>query len=204
MVVWISALVALWLLVLLMAFLLAGALRQIGLIQLRLGDDPGALITDTGLERGALGPDYVAVDEETGQPHRLSDLEARARLLVFVSPTCLACTQMVPGLNEAMATRGKEFDFRVVCRGDLESCRGFKRINELRAPMDVDPTGEVEQAYQVTLSPLAYLLDYERRVLMRGVVNDWRQFESLLEQEGTLQGGRSWAPAEPVAVEDGG
>jgi methylamine dehydrogenase accessory protein MauD len=193
---WISALVALWVLVLFMAFLLAGALRQIGLIQLRLGDDPGTLITDVGLDRGVVAPDYAAVDADSGEPHRLSDLAERARVLVFVSPTCVACTQMIPGLNETLASRGSEFDFRVICRGDLESCRAFKRMNALRAPMDVDTTGEVERAYQVTLSPLAYLLDYRRRVLMRGIANDWRQFEALLDQEGTLQGGRPWTPVE--------
>lgn len=40
----------LWIVVLVMAFLLLGSLRQIGLLQLRLGDDPGALITRSGLD----------------------------------------------------------------------------------------------------------------------------------------------------------
>ena len=52
--VWLASYVVLWLVVLVLAFLLAGALRQLGLLQLRLGDDPGALITDTGLKRGTL------------------------------------------------------------------------------------------------------------------------------------------------------
>jgi hypothetical protein len=44
----------------------------------------------------------------------------------------------------------------------------------------------------VTLTPFAYLLDHERNVVIRGIANDWRQLESLLEQEGTLQAGRGW------------
>jgi hypothetical protein len=28
--------------------------------------------------------------------------------------------------------------------------------------------------------------------VIRGVANDWRQLESLLDQEGTLQAGRGW------------
>ena len=47
--VWLASYIVLWLVVLVLAFLLAGSLRQLGLMQLRLGDDPGALITDTGL-----------------------------------------------------------------------------------------------------------------------------------------------------------
>ena len=64
--VWLASYVVLWLLVLVLAFLLAGALRQLGLLQLRLGDDPGALITDTGLERGPTRSDFTAVGAESG------------------------------------------------------------------------------------------------------------------------------------------
>jgi len=53
--------------------------------------------------------------------------------------------------------------------------------------MVVDTNGQIEKDYQVTLTPFAYLLDHEGRVVIRGVANDWRQLESLLDQEGTLQ-----------------
>ena len=81
--VWLASFVVLWMLVLVMGFLLAGALRQLGLIQLRLGDDPGALITDTGLERGTLAPDFTALETGTGQSLTLSSLPNKPRLIVF-------------------------------------------------------------------------------------------------------------------------
>jgi methylamine dehydrogenase accessory protein MauD len=190
--VWLASYVVLWVVVLLLAFLLAGALRQLGLLQLRLGDDPGALITDTGLERGATAPDFTAFDAESGELVSLSDLPAVARMVVFASPGCLSCRELIPGLNEVRKTRG-EFDFLVVCRGDLESCQAFGRMNRLEAPMVVDTTGQIEKDYRVTLTPFAYLIDHEGRVVIRGVANDWRQLESLLEQEGTLQLGMQFA-----------
>ena len=190
--VWLASYVVLWMLVLVMGFLLAGALRQLGLIQLRLGDDPGALITDLGLERGTLAPDFTALESGAGEGLALSSLPNRPRLLVFLSPSCLSCRELVPGLNEVRATRGREFDFLVVCRGDLESCRSFASMNRLQAPMVVDTNGQVEKDYEVTVNPFAYLLDHERRVVIRGIANDWRQLESLLEQEGTLQAGRGY------------
>ena len=64
-------------------------------------------------------------------------------------------------------------------------------MNRLQAPMVVDTNGQVEKDYLVTLTPFAYLLDHEGRVVIRGIANDWRQLESLLEQEGTLQAGRA-------------
>jgi methylamine dehydrogenase accessory protein MauD len=191
-------------LVLLLAFLLAGALRQLGLFQLRLGDDPGALITDSGLDRGATAPDFTALDSETEELVSLSDLPAVPRMLVFASPGCLSCRELIPGLNEVRKTRG-DFDFLVVCRGDLESCQAFGRMNRLEAPMVVDTTGQIEKDYLVTLTPFAYLIDHDGRVVIRGIANDWRQLESLLEQEGTLQAGLGFVPmdGEPALTEEG-
>jgi methylamine dehydrogenase accessory protein MauD len=191
-------------LVLLLAFLLAGALRQLGLFQLRLGDDPGALITDSGLDRGATAPDFTALDSETEELVSVSDLSAVPRMLMFASPGCLSCRELIPGLNEVRKTRG-DFDFLVVCRGDLESCQAFGRMNRLEAPMVVDTTGQIEKDYLVTLTPFAYLIDHEGRVVIRGIANDWRQLESLLEQEGTLQAGLGFVhmDGEPALTEEG-
>ena len=194
--VWLASYLVLWLVVFVLAFLLAGSLRQLGLMQLRLGDDPGALITDTGLERGAQAPDFIAADSETEEPVTLSQLPAAPRLLVFASPGCLSCRELIPGLNEVRKTRQGEFDFLVVCRGDIESCRAFGRTNRLEAPMVIDTNGQIEKDYMVTLTPFAYLLDHEGRIVIRGVANDWRQLESLLDQEGTLQAGRGWVDME--------
>ena len=202
--VWLASYVVLWVVVLLLAFLLAGALRQLGLLQLRLGDDPGALITDTGLERGAEAPDFTALGAESGELVSLSDLPAVPRMLVFASPGCLSCRELIPGLNEVRKTRG-DFDFLVVCRGDVESCQAFGRMNGLEAPMVVDTTGQIEKDYLVTLTPFAYLIDHQGRVVIRGIANDWRQLESLLEQEGTLQAGMGFVPVdgEPALTEEG-
>ena len=190
--VWLASYIVLWLVVLALAFLLAGSLRQLGLMQLRLGDDPGALITDSGLERGVQAPEFVAAHSETEQPVSLYELPQVPRLLVFASPGCLSCRELIPGLNEVRKTRSGEFDFLVICRGDIESCRSFGRMNRLEAPMVIDTNGQIEKDYMVTLTPFAYLLDHEGRVVIRGVANDWRQLESLLDQEGTLQAGRGW------------
>jgi len=198
--VWLASYIVLWLVVLLLGFLLAGALRQLGLLQLRLGDDPGALITNTGLERGTDVPDFTALDAASGERVSLSDLPAVPRMLVFASPGCLSCRELIPGLNEVRKTRG-DWDFVVVCRGDLESCRRFGRMNGLEAPMVVDTTGQIEKDYAVTLTPFAYVVDHEGRVVIRGLANDWRQLESLLEQEGTLQAGMPFVAVDVESAE---
>jgi methylamine dehydrogenase accessory protein MauD len=190
---WTASIVALWIVVALMAFLLVGALRQIGLFQLRLGEDMGALITDTGLDRGATGPDFEAIEIATGLSKRFSDLITGPSMLVFMTPSCLACRQLAPHLNEVIATRN-DFRFAVVCSGDLASCRAFAHKYQFDTPVVLaDTMSTVARSYEVKLTPLAYVLDEKRRVLIRGVANDWNQLESLLEQEGSLQAGRVWA-----------
>ena len=124
-------------------------------------------------------------------------------MLVFASPGCLSCRELIPGLNEVRKTRKGEFDFLVVCRGDVESCQGFGRINRLEAPMVVDTNGQIEKDYNVTLTPFAYLLDHEGNVVIRGIANDWRQLESLLEQEGTLQTTQTWSEVDGDGNGDG-
>lgn len=190
---WVASLIALWVLVLLLGFLLMGALRQIGLMQLRLGPELGALVTDDGLDRGAQAPDFTGIDVDTNAVRSLSELPARQRLLVFLSPSCVACSALAPHLNEVSQTWQDEFDFLVVCRGNVEGCRVFRQRHRLRAPMLVDVSGQIEHAYQVTRSPFAYVLDREGRVLIRGLANDWSQLEALLAQEGTLEAGKTWA-----------
>jgi methylamine dehydrogenase accessory protein MauD len=185
--IWIASVVVLWLVVIVMGFLLAGALRQLGLIALRLGDDPGALITVGGLNRGEHAPDFEAVDVELGTLVTLSHLPQRARVLVFITPSCLACRQLAPALNELVDTRGKEFEFLAICSGDLPSCRAFRRTNEIAIPVLNDPTGDIERAYGVPATPFIYVLDYTSRVLIRGVANNWIQLEALFDQEGTLE-----------------
>jgi methylamine dehydrogenase accessory protein MauD len=167
--------------------LLAGALRQIGLITLRLGDDPGALITDTGLDRGVLAPEVEGIDVETGELRKLIKPHKRQRIVTFLSPGCLACRALVPHLNEVIETRSNGFEFVTICRGDVESCRTLRTKDHLKASILVDTSGDVEAAYDVHLTPFVYVVDSEGRVLVRGVANDWRHLESLLEQEGTPQ-----------------
>lgn len=185
--VWIASLAALWVLTLFLAFLLVGALRQIGIIQIRLGADPGALITRSGLERGSIAPDFVLVNVRTQQRVHLSSLPKRPTVLVFISTSCSACVSLVPHLNEVLATRGDDFEFVAICRGSMDACRALLSDTGLRAQLLHDAGGTTEMAYGVTLTPFTFVLDADRRVLVRGIANSWAQLESLLDQEGSLE-----------------
>lgn len=51
----------------------------------------------------------------------------------------------------------------------------------------VDEDGQIEAMYDVSVTPFVYLINYEGRVLIRGITNSWVQVESLLDQEGVIE-----------------
>lgn len=202
---WQASLVVLWVLLIIMAFLLAGALRQIGLLRLRIGDDPGALITDDGLPRGSFAPDFEAVEVVSGDTTRLSERVNSKRAVVFLSTGCLACRQLAPHLKEVVKTRS-DAEFLVVISGDMDSCRQLAFGAGLAGalPVWVDQGGSIAALYQVAMTPFTYVTDEDGRVLARGVANDWRGLDSLLDEEGTLQAGKTWETVPDDADEPAG
>ena len=182
---WTASIVVLWIVVLVLAFFLIGALRLIGLIQLRLGTDPGALITEAGLERGEVAPNFQAPNALTGELLLFHDLPPGRKFLGFLSPSCFSCEAFALHLNEVAATRRGDLTFIAVCRGDRAACASFVRRTKLQIPVVVDETGSIEQLYDVTLTPFGYVINDELRVLIRGVATTWTQLEALLAEQGT-------------------
>ena len=93
-----------------MAFILVGLLRQLGLIQARLGPEAGALITPEGLGRGTEAPDFEGVELFTKEHIRLQDFRGRRVLLVFLSPTCVPCRDLAPHLNQVFSQHRKQIE----------------------------------------------------------------------------------------------
>lgn len=191
---WIASYVLLWLIVVGMAFLLMGVLRQLGLIYLRLGPDPGALITPEGLARGSQAPDFKAVELLSGQPIHLSEFRGRRVLLAFLSPTCSPCRDLLPYLNEIAHRQRGKIEVISICQGSQATCMEFGRVYLLQTPLVADPTNAIGAQYDAGFTPFAFVIDEEGIILIRGVVNTLPQLEALLSEEGTLQG-QPWQPA---------
>ena len=168
-----------------LAFLVVGVLRQLGLIALRLGGEPGALITSEGLDRGTPAPDLRLKDIRSGSWVSLAQLPPQARVIVFTSPTCSSCHALVPHLNEVASVRAREYAFTVICTGDAVACTELSSSVGGTIQLLADPDGRAQAAFGVSLTPFVYLLDYQRRVVVRGVANTWPQLDLLLDQEGT-------------------
>lgn len=183
---WVASYVVLWTIVAGLSVILVGVLRQLGVIALRLGPEPGALITREGLERGALAPDFAAGDVRTGHPVRLGDFRGQRVLLVFVTPTCIACRQIASDVNDLSRARRGDLEAIVVCYGSAVTCGEFASAYRLKTPLLVDATNAIAESYDVRMTPFGYLIDEDGVVRIRGVVNSFAQLEALIEEEGTV------------------
>jgi methylamine dehydrogenase accessory protein MauD len=199
--VWIVSYFVLWIVVALLVFVVLGLLRQLGVIQIRLGPEPGVLITEDGLKRGAEAPDFQRPDLLTGGTINFRELLSRRVLLLFLSPTCESCRTLIADLNGLMTSREDELAVVAVCTAGETACRQFARRFGVKVPLVADPDNAVSADYDVQRTPFAFLISSQGRVLIRGVVNSWPQIEALLNQEGTLQGSMEWVSKDPRSPE---
>lgn len=194
----------LWIIVVIMAFLMVGMLRQLGLMQARLGPEPGALITPEGLERGTEAPDFDGLELSTQKQFHFHDLRGRRVLLTFLQTTCGPCRELIPHLNEIAHGYRGQVEVLAICQGSNEgACAEFAHQHKLRTKLLADPNNFVGANYYVKSTPLAYLIDENGIVLIRGVVNHLSHLEALLKEEGTWQADKPWQmviePAETAA-----
>lgn len=149
--------------------------RQIGTLHLRLGPR-GALELDTeGPPLGEAPPpiDALALSGESitiGGP-------GEAQLLLFVSPGCHVCEQVLPSLP-AVASLG-HFRPYVVTDVDVFDTRSSLDVETIAAP--IIPGRDVAMRYEVPGTPYAVMLDTSGVVRAKGTVNNLEQMEGLVD-----------------------
>ncbi len=202
---WAASYIVLWLVVAALAELCMGLLRQLGLIQLRLGADPGVLITPEGLPRGTPAPEFEGIDIGSRRLVKLHDYRGRKVVLAFIAATCGSCRALVPHLNDIAREWRDSIDVIVVCYGSEPASEEYVRQLRLDAPLISDPTNAIALRYDTHVTPFMFLVDESGLIRIRGVVNTWPQLEALLNEEGTFQGERPWKPLkeEPDTVRAG-
>ncbi len=196
---WLASYLLLWVVVAGLSFIVMGLLRQLGLIQLRLGPDPGVLITQEGLERETLAPEFAALDVVNKQQVRLSDLKSQRVLAVFLTPTCIACRQLMPHLKEIARDSRRNVSVLTICHGSEVTCGEFAKVYRLDFPLLLDATNSIAEAYEVRMTPFGFLIGADGVIRLRGIVNSWPQLEALIEEEGTVSS-KPWPSLSPAAM----
>jgi methylamine dehydrogenase accessory protein MauD len=174
---WISNLV-LWVVVLALAAVVVALTRQIGVLHDRVAP-VGALVGGETPRVGEAAP-TLEVAGFDGAPLRLGGVDADGRdtLLLFVSPTCPVCKELLPVARALAARAGPGLRLVFASDGPREEHAAFVERHGLAPYVLSRPLG---LAYQVARLPHAVLIDGGGVVRARGLVNSREHLESLFE-----------------------
>jgi len=172
---WAASYVVLWVLVVVLALVVVALARQIGTLHMRIGPH-GALEIDT--EGPPLG--------EPVEPFDVEDVEGSAvtvggpgspQLLLFVSPGCQLCAQVLPSVDAVAAAGG--LSPLVLTDGDREETLTSYSSRSWAAPLV--PATRVAENYSIPGTPYAVILDDLGIVRSKGTINNLEQMEGLID-----------------------
>jgi methylamine dehydrogenase accessory protein MauD len=171
------AVVVLGLVVTVLAVIVLALARQIGILHTRLAP-AGALMNTSGPEVGTAAP-QLALRAIDGSPVTIGGPGLQPLLLLFVSPNCPVCRELVP-VARSLSRHEK---LRLVFASDGGD---EQRHNAYVEAMDIGAypylvSAEVGLRFAADKLPYAALIDREGILRSRGLVNSREHLESLVE-----------------------
>jgi peroxiredoxin len=170
--------------VVLLAFLVLGALRALGLVNWRLDQleltRPSRLGRD-GLKAGKKAPDFTLHCASGGEVS-LHDFAGRKVLLVFTQSGCGACHDMAPEFNRVQ-DKG-EHQVLVVNNGEPDESREWAAKIHARFPVLVQEKFSVAKRYEIFATPFAFLIDEQGLIASSGIVGSAQYLGYVLSGAG--------------------
>lgn len=172
---WAISYVALWVVVISLGLLVVALARQVGVLHMRLGPRGAYEADHEGPPLGAAPEPHEARDLE-GEPVMVGG-PGRPQLLLFVSPGCPVCREVVPSVG-AVARDGGLVPIVVA---DSDAAEAAVSYGRLRAPARTVVAESLPERYQVPGTPYVVVLDEFGVVRAKGTVNNLEQMEGLVE-----------------------
>ncbi|MDD2058464.1 methylamine dehydrogenase accessory protein MauD [Pseudomonas sp. GD03860] len=170
----------LWCLMLALAFVLMGLVRQIGVLHARVAP-AGALMIDKGVAVNSQAPKLTVADRE-GRPVNFGYAGEKSQLLFFLSPTCPICKSLLPAIKSVSRQRADDLDVIYVSDGDPVAQEALiTGFNLEGATYVVGP--EAGMTYQIGKLPYVALIDKGGILRAKGLVNSREHLDSLFEAE---------------------
>ena len=157
---------------LLLGFLLLGALRAVDQLRWRLEQleaTTPSRMGRNGLRVGKKAPDF-SLPSATDGDVSLQSYAGRKVLLVFTQAGCGPCQQIVPELNR-LHDDGK-VEVLAINKGELEATRKWVEEAHIRFPVGMQHAFTVSKRYEVFATPFAFLIDEQGVIASRGLANN--------------------------------
>src|SRR5437867_13083592 len=164
--IWLVSYIALWILVVVLILLVILLYRQLGIVYL--GSAEG--VSRDGLSPGTKAPDFNLQDQY-GNPQKLSEYRGRPAVLLFGSPHCSPCRILLPQLHDWAKAHPEVGVIWLNAASDEES---LKMVSDLGATLPVlahEPELKLMDRYRVRVTPFMFFLDESGVVRAKGLVN---------------------------------
>jgi methylamine dehydrogenase accessory protein MauD len=172
---WAASYVVLWVLVIGLAIVVVALARQIGTLHLRLGPRGALEIDGEGPPLGEAVEPFEVTDM-SGQNVAIAG-PGEAQLLLFVSPGCMVCKQVLPALP-VIAAAGRMRPYVITDVDEHETRRAYDGGSiKARVVSGV----QIAQRYDVPGTPYVLVLDEQGVVRAKGTVNNLEQMEGLID-----------------------
>jgi methylamine dehydrogenase accessory protein MauD len=172
---WLASYAALWILVIVLGVLVVALARQVGTLHLRMGPRGALELDEEGPPLGEAPPPVAATDLD-GRPVRIGG-PGGGQLVLFVSPRCLVCREVLPGVPAA-ARAGRLEPVVVSDAEELEAVATYARSG---VGASVVAAPELGERYAVPGTPYAIVTDATGTVWAKGTVNNLEQVEGLVD-----------------------
>ena len=173
--------VILWIVVVVLTTLLFAITRQVGILHERVAP-AGALQPTSGPKIGEITEEIKATSLQ-GESIRLggSRQEEQASFILFISPTCPVCKELVPTAKSLAKAELNDIKLFFASDGEnIEQHENYIRDLDIENyPYFVSESLGIY--YQVSKLPFAVLIDGEGILRSKGLVNTREHLESLIE-----------------------
>lgn len=170
---WAASYVVLWVVVVMLCLVVVALARQIGTLHLRLGPRGALEMDDEGPPLGEPAP-TTEVTDMSGVTRRIG---SRGQVLMFVSPGCTICAQVMPGIGAVASQAGLE----PVIVSDTDEAETRSQFQAKRAPAPVVPGITFIERFAVPGTPYIVVTDDRGVVRGKGTVNNLEQLEGLVD-----------------------
>jgi methylamine dehydrogenase accessory protein MauD len=172
---WAVSYAVMWLLLIALTIVVVALARQIGTLHLRLGPRGALEVDDEGPPLGEAPPPEETTDAQ-GRPARVGG-PGEAQLLLFVSPGCHLCEQVLPSLP----TVARKHELAPYVLADADADETVSQYERRRLNARVVSGSWIAQHYRVPGTPYVVALDRLGVVRAKGTVNNLEQLEGLVE-----------------------
>ena len=173
----IFALVALWVLVLVLVVAVYALARQIGVLLERV-QPVGAMISDSGPDIGAKVPNMVLPNLNGASLQLADQTGGRSRVVFFLSTTCPICKALIPVLRNVAKAESDWLDVILASDGRPEIHQAMIAREGLQ-DFPYTLSSELGMTFKVAKLPFALLIDGEGIIKSKGLINNREQLESL-------------------------